>query len=333
MNKESNFGGYAFTASDLMDIVGVSKPTFSTLQKNKVIEARMQKTGAVSRKVYDWQALHALCVRYRERLPKPPKNKVKTFSNLKGGVGKTTVSTQFAMAASMRGLKTLFIDLDPQGNSTLSFGFVSENDSELTMFDCLSGTAKLEDVVYELTPTLHLVPGHIGLNQGEFFLRSKNNGQQRLKMYLAKVTQEYDLVVIDTNAALTFLSLNAILAADELCVAVETSLFSVSGMTEMFKVIDGLHEDYPDFNPTIRIIPNKYDANKANCQANLSALREGFTDFVTETNIRSSTDFEHAQNQAQSVFFHKKKSNAAKDIEALTQELLDPGYDARLFGE
>lgn len=330
MLRESNFGNYAFTATDLMSIVGVSNPTFSTLQKQKIIEAKMQKVGAVNRKVYDWEDLQKLTTRYKERLPKPPKAKIKTFTNLKGGVGKTTVSTHFAMRAATLGLKTLFIDMDPQGNATQSFGFL-DNDEELTIYDCLTGKHNFEDALFELTPLLHLIPGHIGLNQGEFYLRSKNNGQQKLKMYLDKVSSNYDLIVIDTNAALTFLSLNAILAADELCITVETAMYSVSGMGEISKVFDGLHEDYPDFNPTIRIIPNKFDSNKANCDTNLQILRAGYGDFTTEVAIRNSADFEHALNASQSITFFKKKSNASQDIVAITDELLKPGYNARFY--
>lgn len=322
MDMESPFGSYAFSATDIMDIIGVSKPTFSTLQKQKVIEAKIHKVGAVNKKVYDWNDMNALYARYKDRLPAVFTRKVQTFTNLKGGVGKTTISTQYAMRAAQLGKRVLFIDLDPQGNGSFAFGFQSQDDTELTIFDCLSGKCTLDEATLKLTPNFHLVPAHIGLNHGEISLRSKNNGQQKLKLFLQKNAQAYDLVVIDTNAALSYLSINAILAATEICVTVQTSLFSVSGMTEMVKVLNGLHDDYPDFNPGVRIIPNMFDANKGNCVANLDALKEGFSDFITNEVVRNSVDFDHAQNAQQSVIFHKKKSNASSDIDAVTRELL-----------
>lgn len=329
---ETTFGGYQFSGVELMEIVNISKPTFSALQKQGFIAAKNTRPNAARLKLYGWDDLKIITDRYKDRLPKQPDLRVKTFTNLKGGVGKTTISTQYAMKSATMGVKTLFIDMDPQGNSTLALGVIGADEQELPTFhQIVTGEASYEDAVIEITPTLHLIPAYLKMNKAELFLRSRGNGQMKLKLWLEKIKGSYDQVVIDTNAALTFLSINAILAADELCVAVETELFSVNGMNDIFEVMLELRADYPDFNPAIRIIPNKYESSEKTCQSNLGILRENFEQFVTKTTVRRAADFKNAQNESQAVGLHNRKSNAAKDIDALTHELLNDNQAAYLF--
>jgi len=321
---ETSFGAYKFSGTELMEIVSISKPTFSDLQKKGVIQAKGTKPNTTHRKLYDWTDLINLQRRYAERLPRPSKRKVRTFTNLKGGVGKTTTSTQFAMEATRQGQRVLFIDMDPQGNSTIALGVIGAEPLALpTMLSIFKGEATFEDTLLEITPNLHLIPSYLALSKGELFLRQKNNGQMKLKLWLDKLKHSYDIVIIDTNAALTYLSINAILAADELDVAVETELFSVNGMNDILEVMQELHADYPDFNPTVRIIPNKYDAGEKTCQASLGVLRDSYEGFVTSTVLRRTADYKNAQGEGLAVCMQDRKSNATRDIEALTKELLD----------
>lgn len=316
------FGKYRFSAVDLMKAIGISKPTFHSLLKSGLIAPKTAKVGKVNKKVYDWNDLYILADRFKDRIVKPNRKR-KVFGNLKGGVGKTSIAVNVAAAAALNGLKVLFIDLDPQWNSTLALGINPQDKHLRTAFHLFKG-AKLEDVVLQLTPKFHLIPSTLRLNRAESYLRERNNGQLLLKNLLDKIEDQYDLIIMDTNPALTFLSINAFLAADEVCVVAETETFSVSGMASMFEVLDELLFDFQKSvsNPGLRIIPNIFAESESSCQTAIGALTEGFGDFLASTIVRKSADFKDAQNNALPVFFNKKNSNATQDISLLTNELL-----------
>lgn len=321
MKKETNFGSHKFSAQEISDLIGISKVSFHADVRDGLISPKEEKKGAVTKKFYTWDDLLTLKNKYENRIPKPSK-KVKVFSNLKGGVGKSSVSTNFAMRAASAGLKVLFIDADPQWNSTLAFGINSDEEDPRTLLSILQGDS-FDDVKMSLCPTLDLIPSSLRLNKAERILRLKNNGQMQLKILLKEIIPQYDLIVIDTNPSVSFLNINAFLAADELCIVAETELFSVVGMNSMFEVIEELEDDYPDFSPSIRIIPNLFDVRESSCQMSIGVLRQNYDEYVTKATIRKSAVIKEAQNLRLPVFFTKRKSSGAEDFNDLTKELLN----------
>lgn len=320
------FVSHQFSLQDLVTFSGVSKPTVLSFINSGGITAKeaVVDTGKkkIIKKYYDWNDVLKLLQKYRP-IKKRPKKKTKIFGNQKGGVGKTSLSTQFAMYCAALGLKVLFLDIDPQWNSTLAFGINGREAQYSTLLDLLDG-AKLEDVAIELMPNLMLVPARQGLNKAEKYLGQKNNSQMQLRMWLDKVKGNFDIIIGDTNPALTNLSINAFVAADEIDIVSETETFSVSGMNGMFETLDELASEYGylPYNPAVRIIPNIFDIVEGACHDAVVTLRQNYEDYVTTAVVRKSVEFKNAQNKAQAVFLNKKKSNATSDLEFLSQELL-----------
>lgn len=318
MERQNNFGDYKFSAIDIAEQIGISKQTFHDLVRKHHIQPKLID-GQSKKKYYDWEDIGILAKRFKDRITHP-EFKIKVFCNMKGGVGKSTLSVNFAMRSASGGLKVLFIDADPQANATLAFGINSDAENPKTLLDLFTGEA-LSNVAIEICPQLFLIPSCLRLNKAEFFLRSKNNGQKQLSMLLRKYSSQFDLIVIDTNPSLSFLNTNSFLCADHLCIVAETELFSVSGMNSMFEVIEELQIDYPEFSPQLSIIPNLYDVREKNSQMALGALQEAYSD-CTATVVKRNADIKDALNHSQAVFFHRKKSSGARDICDLTQELL-----------
>lgn len=316
------FVSHQFSLADLVELSGVSKTTILGLVNSGVMTPKQVKSGAVSKKYYDWQDVLYLALKYKRF--KLPKRRIKIFCNQKGGVGKTSLSTQFAMYCALIGLRVLFIDIDPQWNASLALGINGKEGSYPTLYDLLNGVANLDDVAIEMTPNLFVIPSRQGLNKAEKHLNHKSNSQMQLKMYLDTIKHDFDLIVGDTNPALTMLSINAFVAADEIDIVSETETFSVSGMNGMFETLDELAVEYRylPYNPAVRIIPNIFDIREAACHDSLVTLKQHYEDFVTTAVVRKAIDFKECQNKAQAVFLNKKKSNATQDIEFLAKELL-----------
>lgn len=320
------FVSHQFSLADLVNLSGLSKTTVLSFINSGGITSKKMKAPSgkktITKKYYEWNDVLALIFKYKKS-KKIPNKKVKIFGNQKGGVGKTSLSTQFAMFCAAMGLKVLFLDIDPQWNSTLAFGINGLEAQYKTLLDLIDG-ADFDDVVVELTPNLHLIPARQGLNKAEKFLSQKSNSEMQLKMYLDTIKNNFDIIIGDTNPALTKLSINAFLAADEIDIVSETETFSVSGMNGMFETLDELAAEYRylPYNPAIRIIPNIFDIREAPCHDSLVTLKQLYEDFVTTAVVRKSVEFKDAQNKAQAVFLNKKTSNSTQDIEFLAQELL-----------
>lgn len=170
---------------------------------------------------------------------------------------------------------------------------------------------------------LSLVPSSLSVSAAESRLQfEKGSREERLKQILDPLRNQFDLILIDTNPSASLLNINALLAADELCLVTETDYLSVSGLKQMFTILKDLQDEFDGFAPNVRVIPNLFDVREAACQASLGALRQNYGAYLTNTVVRKNADMREAQNHAQAIWMWKKRSPAAEDIDALTKELL-----------
>ena len=313
-----------FHIMQLAELMGVSRASLYQLEKTKFIEGRLVRAGASSKKVYSWDTVERLADRFADKVKRPKDRKIKVFANLKGGVGKSSISSQFAMRASSVGLKTLLIDLDPQAHASLALGFDNLDDEIPTILNCLFGKDKLplDQIIKKVTPLLSIIPASLSLSSIEVKLQQDYKGAEKLRKLLTEVRKQWDLIVIDTNPSASLLNINALVAADEICVVSATDFLSVSGLRQLFSILHDLGEDFDDFSPTIRIIPNLFDVREAMCQEALGVLRQNYREYLTTTVVRKNVDLKEAQKASQAVWIYNKRSTAAEDITSLTRELI-----------
>jgi chromosome partitioning protein len=308
----------------LAELVGVSRASLYQLEKAKVIEGRPVRAGATSKKVYSWDTLEKLANHFSDKIIRPRERKIKVFANLKGGVGKSSISSQFAMRASAAGIKTLMIDLDPQAPASLDLGYDNLHDDSPTMLNCLVGKDKvsIEDIIQPVTPLLSIVPASLSLSAIEVKLQQDYKGAEKLKRVLSEIRDQWGLIIVDTNPSASLLNVNALLAAEEICVVSATDFLSVSGLRQLFSILKDLQEDFDDFGPAVRVIPNLFDVREAMCQEALGVLRQNYNQFLTNTVVRKNVDLKEAQKLGQAVWLYNKRSSAAEDIASLTRELV-----------
>jgi chromosome partitioning protein len=231
----------------------------------------------------------------------------------KGGTGKTTTVRTLTDVLRRTGLRTLAVDLDPQGN--LSDYFDLPTDAEPTIADVLSGRSALDETILG-----DIVPANLSLAEAELMLGGKMGRELTLRRALAKAGAEYDLILIDCPPSLGLLTINALVAADYALITSEAQYFALQGVEQAMEVVELARDS---LNPDLKLLGvllNLADMRTVHSREALASLRERFDDDVFETVIRSSIAYAESAERARSILDHRPDLGA--DYMSLAQELL-----------
>ncbi|HTZ85799.1 MAG TPA: ParA family protein [Solirubrobacteraceae bacterium] len=216
----------------------------------------------------------------------------------KGGTGKTTTVRTLTDAFRRSGVRTLAVDLDPQGN--LSDYFDLPPDAEPTIADVLSGRASATEAIHN-----DLIGANLALAEAELMLGGKMGRELTLRRALAKLPEEYELILIDCPPSLGLLTVNALVAADHALVTAEAQYFALQGVEQAMEVVelarDGLNEELT----VIGVLLNLADMRTIHSREALASLKERFGELVFETTIRSSIAYAESAERARSILDHR----------------------------
>jgi chromosome partitioning protein len=263
--------------------------------------------------------------------PRPHRGKevslprVIAFANQKGGVAKTTTTLNLAVAFAERGLRVLAIDLDPQGNLTMSQG-MNPDTIERSMFDVLVHKLPITEVV-ERTE-IDIAVSSIDLAGAELALSSMIGRERALEKALLPVRSEYDYILIDTPPSLGLLTINALVAANGVIVPVQCEYLSLRGLVQLENTMSMIREN---LNPEVRIagiLPTMYDNRTLHSREAVEILEENFGELVFRTRIRKTIRYAEAPVKGSSVLKYEPNGPAAEAYRALAEEVLD-GAKAR----
>ena len=241
----------------------------------------------------------------------------------KGGTGKTTTVRTLTDALRRAQLRTLAIDLDPQGN--LSDYFDVPPDAQPTIAEVLAGQNTLAQAIHT-----DVVPANLSLAEAELMLGGKMGRELTLRRALAKGTVDYDVVMIDCPPSLGLLTVNALVAADYALITAEAQYFALQGVEQAMEVIDLARDSLNPSLSLLGIVLNLADMRTVHSREALAALRESFGEKVFDSVIRSSIAYAESAERATSILDHRPDLGA--DYLALADELLGrlPGLeDAR----
>ncbi len=251
-----------------------------------------------------------------------PSHKVQMFYNVKGGTGKSTLTAQFVMMASMLGYRVLAIDLDGQGHLTVNLDILDAHERP-TVYDILINDLSIDQAILNVAPGLDLIPANLGLCNIEIPLNNKTRREYRLSEAIAKIADQYDLIVADTNPAASILNGSMMVASDRVNIVCATNPLSFHGMSLVMATIDMMQKEFRK-ELDVKIVPNMYDNREVISQEVLGELRSQFEPFCANSVVNRSADMNEATKRRTTVWDVSSKGSAAHDIAELTQELLKP---------
>jgi chromosome partitioning protein len=251
--------------------------------------------------------------------------RVISFANQKGGVAKTTTTLNLGVAFSEQGLKVLLIDLDPQGNLTMSQG-LNPDSIERSMFDVLVHRLPMPEVIHHAE--VDLAVSSIDLAGAELALSSMIGRERALEKSLAEVKANYDYVLIDTPPSLGLLTINALVASNGVIVPVQCEYLSLRGLVQLENTLSMIREN---LNPHVEIegiLPTMYDSRTLHSREAVEILEENFGELVFDTKIRKTVRYAEAPVKGTSVLKYDPSGNAAEAYRDLAKEVLN-GAQAR----
>ena len=249
-----------------------------------------------------------------------PNHKVQMFYNVKGGTGKSTLTAQFVMMASMMGYKVLAIDLDGQGHLTVNLDILDAHERP-TIYDVLINDLPIQESIMSVAPGLDLIPANLGLCNIEIPLNNKTRREYRLSEAIVKIADQYDLIIADTNPAASIFNGSMLVACDRVNVICATNPLSFHGMSLVMATIDEMQREFRKALD-VKIVPNLYDNREVISQEVLGELRSQFEDYCAKAVVNRCADLNEATKRRTTVWDVNTKGMAAHDIAELTHELL-----------
>ncbi len=245
-----------------------------------------------------------------------------SFANQKGGVAKTTTTLNLAVAFAESGHRVLCVDLDPQGNLTMSQG-IDPDKVEKSMFDVLVHHIPIRDVIQHRE--IDVAVASIDLAGAEIAMSTQIGRERSLEKALKVVEHDYDFVCIDTPPSLGLLTVNALTASDKVIVPVQCEYLSMRGLLQLQNTLEMIREN---LNPEVQIegiLPTMLDSRTVHAKEAIEILEENFGDMVFKSRIRKAIKFAEAPVRGASVLKYDPKGNAADCYRALAQEVLTNG--------
>jgi len=251
--------------------------------------------------------------------------RVIAFANQKGGVAKTTTTLNLAVAFAEKGMNVLVVDLDPQGNLTMSQG-LNPDLIERSMFDVLVHRLPITEIIQ--TREVDVAVSSIDLAGAELALSSMIGRERALEKALLPVRESYDYIMIDTPPSLGLLTINAFVAADGVIVPVQCEYLSLRGLVQLENTLSMVREN---LNPRVEIegiLPTMYDQRTLHSREAIEILRENFGELVFDTRIRKTIRFAEAPVKGLSILKYDPSGEAADLYRSLAKEVLN-GAKAR----
>jgi len=278
-------------------------------------QPRTAKVGSLERRIYNYNEINQIRRLLKRDAGHPPACARLIFSNLKGGVGKTSHALHLSHYAAREGFRVLMVDLDPQATLTTAFGLVPalnvgpEDDIGPSL------THDPDLIRRSVKPTrwneIDLVPAQLSLQYTDWqMLQARNSDHQdlgpspqRLRQALNRVADDYDLIVIDTPPALGMLSLNAIATADMILMPITPNFYDIASSIQYFAILSQLASTYASALRVrqLTLLMTRTDS-APETRTNISLLNKAYGEFQLHNQMPQTRELQRATGDQMSLY-------------------------------
>ena len=242
------------------------------------------------------------------------------ITNQKGGVGKTTTAVNLGYFLAKDKFRVLIIDFDPQGNASSGLG-VKKEELDYTMTEVAAGKAELSQAIYETKfKNLDIAPATPELANAEVEMAKLDKKFVQLKNAIAKVTEMYDYIIIDSPPSLSFLTVNGMIAAEYLLLPVQTEFYALEGVAQLLETMKLVKKVSPNLK-LLGVLATMYDKRTSLSVEVLEEIKKYFKDKVFEVTIPRNVRVAEAPSHGTPIGSYDKFSKGAKAYKALAKEV------------
>lgn len=307
-------------------MLGITKDALIALERDgEIPPPNRDKKG---NRIYSPEQIETVRDRLGARpvVDRPPR--VLAVFNMKGGVGKSTISANLSVKISEQGLRVLALDADPQGHLTTSLGQEPSEFAttlmQMVIPDRHGEAVSVSDARKIISPTLHLVPANLSMCAMNLLLFQQPEREYRLRRSIEPLRDAdvYDLVVVDSPPSYDITSLNILLSSDIVLAPVKLDGNSFYGLEYLFDTVRDVKRVYRYQIPTMLIVPNHYNGSYSVSRQILAGLRTNYGAYLAKTVIRQDVNFDKANALRQSIFSIAPSCKGSKDMESLANEVI-----------
>ena len=248
--------------------------------------------------------------------------KIISFTNKKGGVGKTTTEINMAAYCADLGKKVLLVDIDSQGNATTGLGF-SKSALKKSVYNVLiDDDAVINNILPTQVKQLDILPANVDLTGAEVDLVYKRNRERILKTALEKVRNDYDYIFIDCPPSLGLLTINAWVASDSIIIPLQSEYYALEGVSQLMNTIAMVKQH---LNPQLQIegvVITMYDGRALIAKQITAEIKKFFKNKLYEIIIPRNVRLAEAPSHGVPILLHDPKCVGARAYKALTEEFL-----------
>jgi len=266
------------------------------------------------------------------RVPPAPEDglpaKIAALFNQKGGVGKTTSTINLGAALTELGRKVLLVDFDPQGGLSLGLGVNAHSLplEQTVYFALMDPTADVDQIILKSSvPGLDFLPANRDLGTAETTLGAEIGGQQYLKRTLNSLRDRYDVILIDCQPTMGQLTINALVAADEVIVPLQCEYFALHGFIELERNLDKVKNFLNPNLKLIGILATMFDKKTVHNREVLTTILEKYPEDVFETIIAKTIRFPETTVVGEPITTYASSSGGAASYRRLARELIARG--------
>ena len=248
--------------------------------------------------------------------------KIVSFSNQKGGVGKTTSCVNIAAQIANKGKKVLLIDMDPQGNATSGLG-IAKSKTEKTVYDVIIGKADITDAIIKTKfKNLSVLPANINLAGAELELNELEEAQDFIKPAIESVKKFYDYIFIDCPPSLGMLTVKALSVSDGVVIPMQCEFYSLEGMSQLQNTIKRIRQLY---NPELRIVGillTMYNGRLTLTGQVVAELKKYYADKLFKVPISRTVRISEAPGYGEPICYHDPYGKGSLEYAAVSKELM-----------